>query len=106
MEYITYIVTFVVVVLIFFLLYKIFRFIISILLVGLLALIAYFTNPSLEKHREAVQAKARKENISMRNKKVDRESFYIFSMTRVKEGADFKVVGAGAFTKVIVFRNP
>jgi hypothetical protein len=69
-------------------------------------MIAYVTNPSVENHKEAVQKKAAKEGISLRHKKVERENYYLFSLTRLSQGDEGKVIGAGGFTQVIVFRKP
>ncbi len=106
MTYLTYIAVFIVVIIIFFLLYKIFRFLVSILLVALIVIIAYFTNPTEQMHKEAVLNKAKSTDSSMRNKKVSRENFYVFSITAVDHGDEHRLVGAGAFTQVFIFNKP
>jgi hypothetical protein len=105
MLYLTYIVVFVVIILVFIILYKIFKFIVSILLIGLFVVIAYFTNPSEERHRAAVIEKLEKENLTARPV-VDRENYYVFSLTSVNKSNDRKIIGAGAFTRVFIFSKP
>jgi hypothetical protein len=106
MEYLTYIAVFAVVIIVFIILYKIFRFIISILLIGLFLIFAYFTNPTDEQHREAVKQKAVRIDASLKNKKVVRENYYVFSITKLNHRDEHRVIGAGAFTKVFIFANP
>jgi hypothetical protein len=106
MAYITYILVFIVVVIVFIILYKIFKFLISILLIGVFVILAYFTNPTEEMHRAAVLRKAEQEDIPMRNKKVVRDNYYVFSLTKIRHADESKVVGAGGFTQVIIFSKP
>jgi hypothetical protein len=102
----TSILTIAVIIVIFIVLYKVFKFIISLVLIGVFLMIAYITNPSIENHKAAVYKKAAKEGISLKHKKVDRENYYLFSLTRLSQEDDEKVIGAGGFTQVIVFRKP
>ena len=106
MTYVTYIAVFAAIIIIFIILYKIFRFIVSLLLIVVFAAIAYFTNPTLEKHRLAVTEKAKKLDSPMRKKSVSRESYYLFSLTAIDQGDDHRIVGVGAFTKVFIFGKP
>lgn len=106
MTYVTYIAVFAAIIIIFIILYKIFRFVISLLLIGLFLVIAYFTNPTEEMHRNAVLQKAERTDASMRGKKVRRENYYIFSLTRIDHRDGHSIVGAGGFTQVFVFSKP
>lgn len=106
MTYVTYIAVFAAIIVIFVILYKIFRFVISLLLIGLFLVIAYFTNPTEEMHRSAVLQKAERSDTPMRGKKVRRENYYIFSLTRIDHRDGHTVIGAGAFTQVFIFSKP
>jgi hypothetical protein len=106
MEYLTYIAVFAAIIIVFIILYKIFRFVISLLLIGVFLILAYFTNPNDEQHREAVKEKATKVQMILKNKKIVRENYYIFSITKVYHKDEHRVIGAGAFTKVFIFAKP
>jgi type IV secretory pathway VirB3-like protein len=106
MTYLTYIAVFVVIIIVFVILYKIFRFIISLVLIVVFLLFAFFTNPTEEMHRRAVIEKARKTGTPLRNKRIARENFYVFSLTKVYRGEEKRIVGAGAFTQVFIFSKP
>ena len=102
----TYIIVLAIIVVLFIIFYKIFKFIVSLILILAFLLLAYVTNPSLEMHRHAVVEKAKKEKVSLRRKRVERENYYIFSLTKVTEGEDHTLVGAAAFTQVFIFSKP
>jgi hypothetical protein len=106
MTYLTYAVVFVVVIILFIILYKIFRFIVSLLLIGVFVVVAYLTNPTENVHKTAVSAKADRHDIKLRGKKVVRENYYLFSLTGLEEGEEYRLIGAGAFTKVVIFSKP
>jgi predicted membrane protein len=94
------------IIIVFVILYKIFKFLISLILIVVFLLIAYITNPSDEEHLLAVQKKAREENVSMTKLSVHRDDYYVFSLTHSVHNDDRKLIGAGAFTQVLIFRNP
>ena len=106
MLYVTYFLVFAALIVLFIILYKIFKFLVSFVVIAVLVLVAYLTNPSEEKHREMVRQKATLGHVSMLTKKVSRENFYLVSLTRVSELGDDRIVGAGAFTQVYIFGNP
>jgi hypothetical protein len=106
MTYLTYAVVFVVVIIIFIILYKVFRFIVTMLLICVFLLVAYLTNPTEDVHKVAVSAKADQHDVKLRGKKVVRENYYLFSITGLDEGEEYRVIGAGAFTRVIIFSKP
>lgn len=92
------------VIIVLYILFKIFKLITRLLLIAVFLIIAYFTNPGLEKHTQAVQAKAEKDNVKFRNKSVTVSDFKIFSLTKVSSEDDERLVGAGLFTRVWIFR--
>jgi hypothetical protein len=102
----TYIIVLILVVVVFFILYKIFKFIISVILILVFMLLAFLTNPSLEMHERAVQRKATQTDTALKGKRVQRDNFYLFSLTEIIEGKDRSLVGAGAFTQVFIFKKP
>lgn len=106
MTYLTYIVVFAVIIVLFFILYKIFRFIIGLLVIALIVVIAYLTNPSEEVHRQAVLRKAAETKTSLKKKKISREDFYLFSLTALDENNEHRIIGAGGFTTVFIFSKP
>lgn len=101
-----YILAIIAAVIVLYILFRIFKFIISIVLIAAFLFVAFVTNPTVEIHEEAVRQKAEAENISMKKKTVETDNFYVFSLTKVVSDSEKKLVGAGAFTKVLIFRNP
>lgn len=92
------------VIVVLYILFKIFKLITRLLLIAVFLIIAYLTNPSLEKHTLAVKAKAEKDNVKFQNKSVTVNDFKIFSLTKVTSDDDKRLVGAGLFTRVWIFR--
>ncbi len=95
------ILTIIVIIIVFYVLYKIFKLIMSLILVGVFLLIAYVTNPSIESHRKEFQKEYPMEILKTRH--VGLEDYYVFSLTTF--GDEKKVIGAGAFTQVFIFRS-
>lgn len=100
------IITIAVVIVIFIILFRIFKWVLRLLVVVAFLLIAFVTNPPLEAHHQAVERMAEKENIDMEGMKVEMDDYYIFSLTHSVRGDQRKVIGAGAFTQVVIFREP
>jgi hypothetical protein len=92
------------VIVVLYILFKIFKLITRLLLIAIFLIIAYVTNPGIEKHTTAVKEKAEKEDIKIHNKSVAISDFKIFSLTKVVDGEDERLVGAGLFTRVWIFR--
>jgi hypothetical protein len=91
------------IIIVFFILFKIFSLLMRVLMIVVFLLLAYFTNPSIEQHVTAVQNKAEREDKKISLKRVEREDYKLFSLTKLAEGDEKKIIGAGAFTKVVVF---
>lgn len=102
----TTIITIAVIILVFVVLFKVFKLLMRLLLVGVFLLGAFLTNPDISQHEIAAQQKAKKNGISMRGKSVVVDDYYVFSLTNIEEDNDKKIIGAGAFTQVLLFRNP
>lgn len=94
------------VVVVFIILFKVFKWVLRLLVVVVFLLIAFVTNPTPEQHQEALARKADQNNVDIRGKKIVVDDYYVFSLTHVLENDEDKVIGAGAFTQVVIFRNP
>ena len=92
------------VIVVLYILFKIFKLITRLLLIAIFLIIAYLTNPSLEKHTLKVKEKAEKDHVKFGNKSVAISDFKIFSLTKIVHGDDERLVGAGLFTRVWIFR--
>lgn len=92
------------VIVVLYILFKIFKLITRLLFIAIFLVIAYLTNPGLEKHTLKVKEKAAHDNAKLRNKSVAISDFKIFSLTKVVDGDDERLVGAGLFTRVWIFR--
>lgn len=99
----TTIITVLVVIVIFIVLFKVFKLLMRILLVVVFLGLAWLTNPDQSDHWNAVEKKY--PDTHAVSKHCDRDNYYIFGLTRWHSG-DTKVIGAGAFTQVIIFRSP
>jgi len=77
-----------------------------LLLVGVFLFIAFLTNPGEEEHREAAHIKAEENDISMKDKTITVKDYWICSLTSSVEKEQQKIIGAGAFTQVFIFREP
>lgn len=100
------ILTIVAVIVILFVLFKIFKLLTRIILIAAFLAIAFFTNPSEEKHQLAAQEKAKAENIRLKANDVIRKDLKVASLTQIKKEDGVKTVGVGLFFKVIIFRDP
>jgi hypothetical protein len=85
-----------------FILFKIFKAFIKwgIIIVILLFVVAYFTNPEELTHHQSLKETV-KQNITEKLVKID--DYKIFSLTKVKVKGEEKIVGIGAFGKVWYF---
>jgi ABC-type multidrug transport system fused ATPase/permease subunit len=92
------------VIVVLYILFKIFKLITRLLLIAIFLVLAYLTNPGLEKHQQAVEKKAERTNTKLRGRNVSVSDFKIFSLTKISDDDHNKVVGAGLFTKVWIFR--
>lgn len=102
----TTILTIVVIIIAFIILFKVFKLVMRLLLAGVFLLLAYITNPGLEQHKEAAHKKAKANHIPVIGRKIEADDYYVFSLTYSRSLTNRKVIGAGAFTQVIIFRNP
>jgi len=100
------IITIAVVIVIFIVLYKVFKWVLRLLVLVAFLLIAFVTNPSTEAHQQAVERKAEKENINLKRVTVEVDDYFVFSLTHTVKDDERKLVGAGAFTQVYIFREP
>jgi hypothetical protein len=103
---VTTIITIAIVIVVFIVLFKVFKFLMRLLLFGVFLLLAFLTNPDISQHEIAAQEKAQQNGISMRGKTVVVDDYYVFSLTNIEENNDKKIIGVGAFTQVLLFRNP
>jgi hypothetical protein len=93
------------VIVVLYILFKIFKLITRLLLIAIFLIIAYLTNPGIEKHTLAVKTKAEKNNVKFHNKNVTVSDFKIFSLTKVTSDDHERLVGVGLFTRVWIFRT-
>jgi hypothetical protein len=87
-------------VIILFLLFRMVKVIIRIALVALFFIVAYFTNPDLEHHQQAVKKKAAERSVKINKNDVHVRDYKILSFTKVSHAEEESWVGIGAFTKV------
>lgn len=104
MEFIVTIISVVALAIVFYLLFKVFKFITRLILVIIFLALAYFTNPSLVRHEVAVRTASEKNGTSLEGWTVTVMDLKVASITRLTQDGSAKVVGAGAFTKVWIFR--
>lgn len=102
MQIITTILSIAAVAVILYILFKVFKLLTRIIIIAVFLLIAYFTNPGIKKHENAVHAKNSKINISNR---VSIKDLKVASLTQLKTKGEIEVVGMGAFTRVWIFRD-
>lgn len=95
--------TIVAVIIVFIILFKVFKLLLRLLIVAVFLLLAYLTNPGLEQHRQAVLRKAEKNNHPLTDQTIVIDDYLVFSLTRIEDENRSKVIGAGAFTQVVVF---
>jgi multisubunit Na+/H+ antiporter MnhG subunit len=101
------IITIAVVIIVFIILFKVFKWVLRLLVVAVFIFIAYLTNPVQEQHQEALSRRATKEGLSIKGTQVEVDDYYVFSLTNsINTNEEKKVIGAGAFTQVVIFRNP
>jgi hypothetical protein len=101
----TTILAIIVIAIVLFLLFKVFKIVLRIALVAVFLILAYITNPDTQEHIHAVEVKAEKTGASLRHKEVKVNDFKIFSLTKIVADDEEKLVGAGLFTKVWIFRD-
>ncbi len=99
-------ITIAVVVVVFIILFIVFKWVLRLLVVVAFLFIAFITNPPLEKHVYAVEAKAERDGFDFRANTIHVDDYYVFSLTRVIRGDETRVIGAGAFTQVVIFSRP
>jgi hypothetical protein len=99
-------ITIAVVVVAFIILFMIFKWVLRLLVVVAFLFVAYITNPPLEKHIYAVESKAEKDGFSFSASSIQIDDYYVFSLTRVVRADETRVIGAGAFTQVVIFSRP
>lgn len=100
------VITIAVVVVVFIVLFMIFKWMLRLLVVVAFLFIAFVTNPSPEKHLGAVEQKAEETGSRFRPNTIQVDDYYVFSLTKVVTDKDSRVVGAGAFTQVVIFGAP
>src|SRR5689334_23316948 len=83
-----------------YILFKAAKLMLRILLIVAILAVAYFTNPELGKHREAVEKKANTYDVDISNDEITRTDYKLFSLTKSQES----LIGIGAFTRVWVFK--
>lgn len=88
-----------------FLAFRMIKVILRIAAVVLLLLVAYFTNPGLERHQQAVEKKAEEHSVKIDPEQVRIYDCKVFSFTKIKQGEKESWVGIGAFTKVWIVRG-
>lgn len=93
------------IVVIFIILFKVAKVMLRIVLVLMFLGLAYLMNPGLVRHRKAVEKKAQEAHLSMHNRDVVVEDFYLFSLTKVRYQQNERFVGAGAFLQVWIVRS-
>jgi len=94
------------VVVILFFLFKIFKLITRLALIAVFLVLAYLTNPSEEKHRNAVREKNFGEG-KIFHPRVKVKDLWVASLTQIADDdGGVKTIGIGLFTKVFVFRSP
>lgn len=87
-------------------LFKVFKIAVQLLFFAAFLFVAFLLNPDEEKHRQAVIDKAGRNGVSLKNKHVTAEDYWIFSLTHLKDGNEQRTIGAGAFTYVFIFGRP
>lgn len=97
------ILTIIVAVILLVLLFKFLKILARLVFFAVLLVIAYFTNPRLDEHREAVRKEAAEEGVSLSGKEVTIQNVFAFSITQIQEGEKKRAVGVGAFAKVFIF---
>ena len=102
----TTILTIGVVVVVFIVLFKVFKLVLRLVLFGIFLIIAYYTNPDTEQHTRAVVEKAERTDVDLKGKNIVVDDYYVFSLTNIVDNAGSRVVGAGAFTQVVIFSKP
>ncbi len=100
------IITIAVIIVVFIILFKVFKWVLRLLVLVVFLLIAFVTNPPVEAHREAVERKAAKENSDVEHVTIEADDYYVFSLTHSVTRGERKLIGAGAFTQVVIFRQP
>lgn len=83
-----------------YILFKAAKVMIKVVAVLAILLAAYFTNPDIDDHRDAVAKKAAAENISFERNTINIKDWKVMSVTEGENG----IIGIGAFTKVWIFR--
>jgi energy-coupling factor transporter transmembrane protein EcfT len=89
-----------------FILFKIFKAFLkwSIIILVIILVIAFFTNPDHAAHHQSLKDYTNEKNLKrVREKLVDIDDYKIFSLTKVKVEGKEKIVGIGAFGKVWYF---
>lgn len=85
--------------------FKMIKVILRVAFVVLLLLIAYFTNPALERHQQAVEKKAEEESTKVNLRHVHVSDYKVFSITKINRKEGERWVGIGAFTKVWIVKS-
>jgi hypothetical protein len=86
-----------------FLLFKVFKVVVRIILALVFFGLAYLTNPDRIDHEIAIEEESKRSNISIAGKHILVKDFKIFSLSKISEGEDDKLVAAGLFNRVWVF---
>jgi hypothetical protein len=77
---------------------------IGIILIIIVFIAAYFTNPDDSMHRKKLQETVKELRLKkVRDKNVQIDDYYLFSLAKVNDGGEQKVVGIGVFGKVWYF---
>jgi hypothetical protein len=99
----TTIITILVVIVVFVILFKIFRWLMRLILIVVFLGLAWVTNPDATDHCTAVEKKYPGTHSAIKHCNVN--DYYVFGLTEWTNG-ETRVIGAGAFTQVIIFRSP
>lgn len=90
----------IVVAVVLYILFKAAKVMIQVVAVLAILLAAYFTNPDIDDHRDAVTKKAAADNTTVERNTIKIRDWKVMSVTEGENG----IIGIGAFTKVWIFR--
>ncbi len=85
-------------------LFKAAKLLLRIVLVLVISGAAYFTNPELGNHRQAVEQKANAFDVDVSHDEITHTDYKLFSVTKTLDDGHEALIGIGAFTKVWIFK--
>lgn len=90
-----------------FIAFKVFKLITRIILIFIFLALAYFTNPGIERHENAVKKRSGGKLATLIPGRIVVKDLQVASITQVKSlNGDTKNIGIGMFTQVFIFRDP